>query len=117
MKRLPIFREPFAWFSNLRPTGGQIAMEFFKIKRVFSRRTFAKYTVRSGAVAPRYSSKWTTKKGRVLGRKNLRPTGVEPIFPASEADALSIELRARKSILLFYKIKRFCALLFVREES
>ena len=26
----------------------------------------------------------------------MRPAGVEPTFPASEADALSIELRARK---------------------
>ena len=28
--------------------------------------------------------------------KTMRPAGVEPTFPASEADALSIELRARK---------------------
>ena len=37
-------------------------------------------------------------KNRPNGRfSNLRSAGVEPTFPASEADALSIELRARKS--------------------
>lgn len=35
----------------------------------------------------------------------MRSAGVEPTFPASEADALSIELRARKknAFLLFYQ--------------
>ena len=44
------------------------------------------------------------------GLFNLRSAGVEPTFPASEADALSIELRARKSyvinLLPFYQIIR-----------
>ena len=38
----------------------------------------------------------------------MRPTGVEPIFPASEADALSIELRARyddKSAIIILNYK------------
>ena len=50
-------------------------------------------------------------KNRPLGRfLNLRPAGVEPTFPASEADALSIELRARKTFAYsFYHIwKRLC---------
>ena len=43
---------------------------------------------------------------------NLRPAGVEPTFPASEADALSIELRARKAFLLFYQNLVNCAFKF-----
>ena len=35
----------------------------------------------------------------------MRPAGVEPTSSAPEADALSIELRARKSISLFYQNK------------
>ena len=31
----------------------------------------------------------------------VRSAGVEPTFPASEADALSIELRARKTFISF----------------
>ena len=42
----------------------------------------------------------------------MRPTGVEPIFPASEADALSIELRARydeKLYLYYTKLSAGCS--------
>lgn len=42
----------------------------------------------------------------------MRPAGVEPTFPASEADALSIELRARKVFTLFYQNLGDCAFKF-----
>ena len=42
----------------------------------------------------------------------MRPAGVEPTFPASEADALSIELRARKAFTLFYQNLGDCAFKF-----
>ena len=41
-------------------------------------------------------------------RKDLRPTGVEPISSAPEADALSIELRAHKSISILLKLDMLC---------
>ena len=73
-------------------------------------------------IAPAFSSRcapssWcvpvSNKTPAQGGVSNLRPAGVEPTFPASEADALSIELRARKAFLLFYQNLLTCAFKFV----